>query len=226
MKGHKRNYFVWMATIVISVVSLVYFSFSYFRRIHIHKEIRFALESDSCEKVLGLLKEDPGFLEVQFSDGMSIFSRIALKGTDRCVELISSLRPDLLNIIDSEGLTPLAYAIRSGNSRSVAFMLRAGADCGFTFRDKKSGLSITMLMEAVFRENLGALEVLLIKCKNIDFLNEHGNGVLIWAAAKGNPKFVKMLLRAGATLTSKEKVQIISLLKKRPNIEIQWLLNI
>lgn len=111
-----------------------------------------------------------------------------------------------VNIEDSNGITPLHYAVRRGQENIVKSLLEHGAD--FTKNNKHDSI----LHGAVAGRNVRIAEMILEKiCGDelfkgcIDVGDAEGDTPLMWAAESGLEEMVELLLKNGASVNLRNK---------------------
>jgi ankyrin repeat protein len=107
-----------------------------------------------------------------------------------------------VNASDSDGTTPLHWAIRSGDDRIVSLLLEAGADAKRTTR-----LGVTPLGLAAAGASAATIEALLRAGADPNTASREGETVLMAATRAGNLAAVRTLLTHGADPNASEKWQ-------------------
>ncbi len=108
--------------------------------------------------------------------------------------------PDLVNAVDSDGLTPLHLASEHGHQHIVELLLQKGADI-----NAKSGFKRTPLH---FAASSGRYEIVKLFIEKDAELNENDSFILtpiFQAAYNGHQNIVEMLLSNGINLSDTEK---------------------
>lgn len=112
------------------------------------------------------------------------------------VELLALLHghaPELLEVADSTGRTPLSWAAERGGLPVLGFLLARGADPG-----TRDTVGRTPLTYAVVNGHLEAARLLLLRGAPVDAADLFGDTALMLAADLGSADMVRLLLAAGA----------------------------
>lgn len=143
-------------------------------------------------------------------------------GNDVMIQLVlDSSDP---NVGDSDGNTPLHYAVRSPMARSLVelFLAREGVD--FNYRNYSGE---TPLVIAVVNRSLVVVELLLSRLDvDIHLKTWKGRTPLHYAAEGGNLRIVRILVGAGARVDTRDEdgLKAVDLAKRRGNIIVEaWL---
>lgn len=110
------------------------------------------------------------------------------------------------NVKDTNGRTPLLYAIKNGHEEAVQLLLTTGADVNCASKDGK-----TPLFYAVNRENENMVKMLLQKGADPGSKDHRGWTPLFHAVNRRDKAMVKMLLEKGANPDSKDYKGLILL---------------
>ncbi|MCJ1357550.1 MAG: hypothetical protein MMC33_007546 [Icmadophila ericetorum] len=188
---------------------------------------RTILRAEAPQETLNELRSlfpSDDFEPFQFSE----LHRSVLSITGVTLDQILSSREQDLDVLDSNGMTPLAWAVERADHASVKLLLAAGADanaCGFQGRSplrlavSRHDLEcIKLLIQAgsdisqvnyfgrnLFHQsndssrfNLDMLELLLNAGVAIDFPDKDGSTPLCGASSSNHPRLAQFLLERGA----------------------------
>lgn len=120
---------------------------------------------------------------------------VAQHSTGDIIKSIINLGANL-SVIDSDGKTPLRRAVDEGSWDTARILIDAGADAFSTAPDGESPATV-----ALSKGNT-AIEA-LFDGKNINSHDSAGNTVLHYAAYRGNPDEIALLIKLGASKTIK-----------------------
>ena len=101
--------------------------------------------------------------------------------------------PQLVNLGDAEGATPLAYAASSGSTNALLLLLAFGADVDATNR-----VGYTPLMAAASAGRVAAVAALLEVGANPNHVANQGETALVVASMHGITEVARLLLAKGA----------------------------
>lgn len=101
---------------------------------------------------------------------------------------------------NEEGWTPLAWACKKYKTKSVAFLLKTGAD----INQQDSICASTALMQAAERGYNGIIKMLLDHNANIDLRDFSGNTALNIAASEGDISTMRILIEHGANKENRD----------------------
>jgi ankyrin repeat protein len=104
----------------------------------------------------------------------------------RCVDSLIKRNADL-NVIDSNGFTPIFHALH--NHDCLKFLANNGADIDYP---DKSGR--TPIFYAVFKKDVPLIELLINLGANVDHMDIKGWTPLFYAIEKGDDQFIQLLL--------------------------------
>lgn len=103
--------------------------------------------------------------------------------------------PLLVDVVDSENMTPLTWAAGYGQEPTTKLLLKSGASPNH----KASGQK-TALMLAASQGFFQVVRILINYGANLDDVDEFGNTALIYAAHQDRAIVIQELLRNGANL--------------------------
>jgi len=114
----------------------------------------------------------------------------ALKNNDKLVKLLLPLGRSLLEAKDSDGATPLVWAIYQDNIEAIQFLVAHGADCDFTDNSSNNLLHVAVRFAA-----LATIECLLVFCRSHLFhaRNSEGFTPVQLAEKSGRPDIAHLL---------------------------------
>ncbi|MDD2714406.1 MAG: ankyrin repeat domain-containing protein [Candidatus Wallbacteria bacterium] len=124
--------------------------------------------------------------------GYTLLSIACAKGYREVIKFLLKSGADP-NLRDSEGNSPLFFAIRNDRMQVVRQLIEGGADPEISDRRQ-----VTPLMCAIFEDRDEIAEYLICRGVNLDARNSLGATALMYAAASGNQKIVELLLDKGA----------------------------
>lgn len=107
--------------------------------------------------------------------------------------------PDLANITDSRGFTPLIFATYFNNAAATEMLLQHGAKV-----DAQDASGNTALLGVCFKGNTELAALLLKHKANINAQNKMGTTPLIFAVSYDQKAIVELLLANGADKTIKD----------------------
>ncbi|XP_053399234.1 serine/threonine-protein phosphatase 6 regulatory ankyrin repeat subunit B-like [Mercenaria mercenaria] len=117
------------------------------------------------------------------------------KSEDRCVEHL--LRAGaLVNVVDSDGNSPLWIAVSDNNATIAPMLLDYGGDVNFTNRD----YNMSLLCKAACDINNNLFTLLLERGANVDVTTKLGAPPLHYAVDNGSTQKVKLLLSKNCAL--------------------------
>ena len=163
-----------------------------FWRLNIPVVIFFILISIACSTSPEKAKNDPGKMNVTFSE--DTFVQKAKEGDAKAVALFLQAGMDP-NVTDKEGNTALIAAAKEGNQEVIELLLEKDADT--EGKDKKSGGTPLIWAACNGHAECGAL--LLERGAKADARNDFGYSAHDWAARNGHDAFAGLLKKAGAT---------------------------
>ncbi|KAF5548938.1 ankyrin repeat PH SEC7 domain-containing protein [Fusarium phyllophilum] len=119
----------------------------------------------------------------------------------QCADLQEALQeqPWATNTIDDAGDSPLVFAAKRNQFRSIEVLISAGADVNQQLYD-----GWTPLMAAVNAENVESVKMLLKSKSNVNLCNEEGATALHYASMNANPEVISLLLAAGASTKQRD----------------------
>ncbi len=124
----------------------------------------------------------------------ALFRAIANKNVENAIKIVRD-EPDLINMQDSRGNTPLIFAADYGVSRFVHYLLKHGADPHIYNKRLESPLH-----RAVINRSKKLVGELLNYYGSPDVVNVNGNTPLFYAVIEGRLGNVKLLLEKGADI--------------------------
>ena len=105
-------------------------------------------------------------------------------------------------VANDYGSTPLSEAAIAGNPEVIGKLLKAGADPNAENADGQ-----TPLMVIARTRNVAAATELLRRGAKVDQVERwHGQTALMWAAAESQPDMVKLLIKHGANVNARSKL--------------------
>ena len=122
---------------------------------------------------------------------MTLFDAIR-SGSLTNVELLLEQDPNLVNITDPKGFSPLVLSTYLGFGDIAKALIDAGADVNL--QDKVGN---TALMGVCFKGNIAMIEMLLDAGADINILNQNNGSALIFAASFGQEEAVRYLIDKG-----------------------------
>jgi ankyrin repeat protein len=126
---------------------------------------------------------------------------LAQKGDLEGVKTIVEQNPELVNVKDKDGRTPLHWACRGVHLDVVKFLVDKGADVN---AEEYGGN--TALHHAAMNNAANAVALLIKKGADLENIEDYGRTPLILGAReRGGPKTIKVLLDAGADVKAKDK---------------------
>ncbi|XP_026754364.2 fibronectin type 3 and ankyrin repeat domains 1 protein [Galleria mellonella] len=136
------------------------------------------------------------------TDGTSAicFSMAVRCGYIKQVQVMLDERPELIGIVNAtNGLTPLATAVRKGDINTVRFLISVGAEL-----DQRIGAGQTPLHIAVLSSHIPMVELLLEK--GADTQARDNNGMLIehYAVDSGSLDMLKFVLDRGGDVNARD----------------------
>lgn len=108
-----------------------------------------------------------------------------------------SLPKEALNLLDSEGETPLFKAVRTYDENTFKALLEAGADVNL-----KTESGDTPLAWAASSGNFDFVKALLAAGADVNMTDSSGKTPLMQAVSSGDEKIVKLLLEAGSDVNA------------------------
>jgi len=118
------------------------------------------------------------------------------KGDLEEVQHLFKADPQLINIMDFKGFTPLIIAVYNNHPHVAEFLLQNGAD-----PDAQDSAGNTALMGVSFKGYTGIAEKLLEAGADVNLRNSNGAPALTFAATFGHLPIAELLLRNGADIT-------------------------
>jgi ankyrin repeat protein len=141
--------------------------------------------------------------DVRAKDGLgSTPLLLAARKTDN-VELVRFLlerAPELLEVPDSTGRTPLSWSAQDDRLQVLRFLLERKATV-----DARDVTGRTPFFHAVVGEQLQAVRLLLERGAKVDARDQFSDTPLMLASAKGNAALVRLLLDAKADAAAKNQ---------------------
>lgn len=123
-----------------------------------------------------------------------------------------------INKPDTQGLTPLLWAVQEGNEELVSKLIDKGANLNSTY--PKGGL--TPIMKAILKKKPDIAIKLIEKGANIDIKNKNGDTALIISILVNLPDIANILIDKGANINDKntfgDNPLILAISRNLPNI--------
>lgn len=152
-------------------------------------------------------------LSRQQAEWVGNICQFALKGDIHNFQNMLANRPELLNMEDSDGNSPLTQAAAGGHKDIVEFLITSGAD--INRRSNKSGETplhsaaigkiLVGILEGVCLGHKEVAELLISKGANIHARNNEGWTVLHSAVLGSNIELVELLINLGLDVNAKIK---------------------
>ncbi|MCF6138279.1 M48 family metallopeptidase [Pseudalkalibacillus berkeleyi] len=148
------------------------------------------------EESIGMINEEPPELidAVVTGDSAKVISLIE-KGTD-------------IQLEDSQGLTPLHWAVQDGNEDMVKILINSGADPNV--EDFYFGL--TPMMSAAEFGNSNIIKMLIEAYGDLNGKDYEGMNALFYAVFSDNPETVKLLIDQGVDLDTLDSENMTALM--------------
>jgi ankyrin repeat protein len=134
-------------------------------------------------------------------DRMVALTVFEAAATGRLVHLISNLghKPELVNAYSEDGFQPLGLAAYFGQTETVKYLLKAGADVNSS---SKNSFGVTPLQSAVAGNHLEITRILLEAGASPNVRERSGDTPLHAAVQNGNVEIVRCLIFGGANVES------------------------
>jgi hypothetical protein len=132
-----------------------------------------------------------------FSQEKDIFT-LARNGTVQEIMVLQNKNPEILNIKNENGFTPLILACYKGNSAVVNYLVK---NSGTLNTSSEMG---TPLMAATVRGNIPIVQLLLENSANPDLTDQKGTTALMYAVQFRNVAIIDLLLRYKANKLLKD----------------------
>lgn len=126
-----------------------------------------------------------------FSQEKSIYD-ISRRGTIEELKTLMKNNPEIINIPNERGFSPLILACYSGNIEVAKFLIDHVKDINYKSNEG------TALAGLCIRYNKELVEYLLQKKANLNIADTTGTTPLIWAVKTGNEELVSLLLKYNA----------------------------
>ncbi len=144
-------------------------------------------------------------LNTKSKDGKTLLFDLVTQNNIELIKLIIHAGADL-NVIDSEGNSPLSYMLDKGLQithkkekenflERLVFLLKFRIDITTIDKDGK-----TIFHKAVIADDIDVIEKLLTKKTNLDIKDKQGRTALYHTQWKGNYKIARLLIAAGANI--------------------------
>ena len=144
------------------------------------------------DDIVQLLLDHGADTEIEDIRGNTAFQIASSKRRNESILLLLIQKGANIEARDALKRTPLGNAIVSDSPSTAKFLIRHGADVNATYNlNKNLG---TLLFEAVRREKIWAVNLLLEKGADVQARNEFGETTLYEAVQDGQESMVKMLL--------------------------------
>ena len=129
----------------------------------------------------------------------NVFFDAIRKGDLKKIKELLNKQPNLMQIVDERGSTPLLLATYYGHLEVAKFILENGAEV-----DAKDSSGNTALMGVCFKGYKEIAEVLVRSGANVNHVNSMGATSLIYAATFNQVGIAKILLENGADINTKD----------------------
>lgn len=123
---------------------------------------------------------------------------VARKGTVDEMKLLFSENPSAINILNTEGFSPLVLATYRQNNKVAQFLIKNGANV-----NEKSTMG-SPLMAAIVKGNNEIAQLLLQKKADVNSTDSNAKTALIYAVQFGNTEIISVLLKNGANKKHKD----------------------
>ncbi|UKB83422.1 ankyrin repeat domain-containing protein [Chryseobacterium sp. MEBOG06] len=129
--------------------------------------------------------------------GKSIFD-IARTGTVTEVKELMKQNPDIINLVNENGFSPLILACYRGNTEVAEFLIDHVKDVNYKSREGTALAGLAVKYDKQLTENL------LKKNADPDIADSTGYTPLFWAVKFGNKELVELLIQYRADKTKKD----------------------
>lgn len=162
--------------------------------------IFFKSKKSKCIQLMSLI-----ILAIPLHDHCSTIHRFAQIGNKEGISNLIAENKEIIDQADDSGRTALFYAIATGNTDTISFLLDNGADQNY--QQKKESYINTPLMDAVFSDNKEVVDLLLQRdlSASINIPDETGQTILFHAIAKNDKDLVEKLIKSGADIEYKSE---------------------
>jgi ankyrin repeat protein len=126
----------------------------------------------------------------------------AKKGDVSQIRKILNENPELLDVLDSSGFTPLHWAVIYGRKDMIEYLIGKGADIK---RNKKALRGWTPLQSALFAYNNDVSDILVARGAIKELDPEEGLLYLFLAASAGNVSLIAKLIEKGMQASARNK---------------------
>jgi ankyrin repeat protein/WD40 repeat protein len=140
-------------------------------------------------KIVELFLECGANIDIPSTDGRTLLGFVAGSGDSDCVEFLLTRCLSQINLVNSNGLTPLHYAVMKGDKNTVKTLLAHGANI-----DAQSNIGLTPLHLAASGCFLEIVEFLLKRGANIDLVSRAGETMLHFGAQSDDIHCLTFLL--------------------------------
>lgn len=138
-------------------------------------------------------------IKIDNGNGKTLLMYASEHDSDMDIAQILVNNGDDINAIDSEGETPLHYAVKSNNLKMVKYLLDCGADINLI--DIRGMTPYTLAIKNKTEEMVALIENFY---PNIDIQDSYGKTSLMYAAETMEPEFVKNLVKKGADVNKED----------------------
>mmetsp|Transcript_21787 Transcript_21787/g.32574 ORF Transcript_21787/g.32574 Transcript_21787/m.32574 type:complete len:891 (-) Transcript_21787:80-2752(-) len=130
-------------------------------------------------------------------DNLTALHVAAQGGHKATCQVILDAAPELVNLLDSDGRSPLILAVKSNYGSTATLLLENGADPNVAYKsDDETQRSHNLLMDSLIVENEKFATLLIEKGASLDYVDVEGGNVslLLQAAHRGLSKVVDAML--------------------------------
>jgi hypothetical protein len=159
-------------------------------------EIHDAAKSGDLEKVKTLLKDNPGLVSSQDTNGMSLLDLSSQYGHKEVMALLLSNKADV-NATNNKGMTALHYAAIYGQKEIAELLLADGANV-----DAKDNDGQTPLHDAAVNDHTNLAELLFANKAEINVQDNNGWTPLHLAVWQRHKDVVELLLAENADINA------------------------
>ena len=153
------------------------------------------LEKAEPEVTEYLLNQEGNAIEKRTHDSRTYIFWAAYAGNTEIMEWLLERNPRL-DITDSHGYTPAAFAASTGQTNTLVYDLFAANGVDLSMEKNEAGANLLLLL-APYVDKLEDLSYFTEKGMSLESADASGNGVFNYAARKGNISVLKELVQAG-----------------------------